>query len=63
MRKTPPVLGNPVDFMRNRNHLNEEELRAIASCLMLGFSSLYEHGMIPGVTDMLVDDGIGPHSR
>lgn len=49
--------------MRNRNHLNEEELRAIASCLMLGFSSLYEHEMILGVTDMLVDDGIGPHSR
>lgn len=49
--------------MRNRNHLNEEELRPIASGLMLGFSSLYEHEMILGVTDMLVDDGIGPRSR
>ena len=46
-------------FIRNGNHLSEDELREIASCSLLGLHYLHSHRIIHGVRQWRDDEWIG----
>lgn len=50
--------GSISHYMEKRNHLDEVELRAIASCLLLGLSYTHRHRVITTVKATMVDEMI-----
>ena len=44
-------LGSLWEYMDNNMGLNEDELRAIASCCLLGLAYLHSHNFSHGVFD------------
>ena len=51
-------LGSLREYMNRNDGLNEDELRAIASCCLLGLAFLHSQHIIHGVVEHIIDECI-----
>ena len=50
--------GSIAAFLKRKNYLTEKDLKVIASCCLIAMGALRSKGLIHGVSEGMIDDGI-----